>query len=230
MRSCPGHNGALTPQTPAHQGEHNEETLEGLGYTDASHVYCRPWSPPKPCYTYMSSPDNRSSRSNRMQSWSAQWTALSPGSIQMPRNGLANNGPRSEWIVREGHCGLNCRALARLEQYDDIPSIGFWTDPSEFLSWNLGSIRPGTYAVQIWYACDREASGSIYQIGVDDGLAVTAKVLPTRSWADFALSVPIGQIEASSDGEELLLRAEKMARGAVMNLRSVRLTPLRADP
>jgi crotonobetainyl-CoA:carnitine CoA-transferase CaiB-like acyl-CoA transferase len=28
------HDGALTPQTPAHQGEHNEEILKELGYTD----------------------------------------------------------------------------------------------------------------------------------------------------------------------------------------------------
>jgi crotonobetainyl-CoA:carnitine CoA-transferase CaiB-like acyl-CoA transferase len=29
-----GHDEALTPQTPAHQGEHNEEILKELGYTD----------------------------------------------------------------------------------------------------------------------------------------------------------------------------------------------------
>jgi len=29
-----GHDGALTPQVPAHQGEHNEEVLKELGYTD----------------------------------------------------------------------------------------------------------------------------------------------------------------------------------------------------
>jgi crotonobetainyl-CoA:carnitine CoA-transferase CaiB-like acyl-CoA transferase len=29
-----GHDAALTPQTPAHQGEHNEEVLKELGYTD----------------------------------------------------------------------------------------------------------------------------------------------------------------------------------------------------
>ena len=29
-----GHDDVLTPQTPAHQGEHNEEMLKELGYTD----------------------------------------------------------------------------------------------------------------------------------------------------------------------------------------------------
>ena len=29
-----GHDGALTPQTPAHQGEQNAEILKELGYTD----------------------------------------------------------------------------------------------------------------------------------------------------------------------------------------------------
>ena len=29
-----GHDDGLTPQTPAHQGEHNEEILKELGYTD----------------------------------------------------------------------------------------------------------------------------------------------------------------------------------------------------
>jgi len=115
---------------------------------------------------------------------------------------------------------------ARYESGGGKDNIGYWTSSNDFVSWLVDLAKPGRFAVEVEYACDRGAGGSRYVVRLGDA-EVRGQVRQTGSWVKFVRE-RIGELKISEPGRyQLVVKPESMPSYAVMNLRAVRLRPLR---
>ncbi|MCK4294237.1 MAG: alpha-L-fucosidase [Planctomycetes bacterium] len=113
---------------------------------------------------------------------------------------------------------------ARYESGGGKDNIGYWTNPSDYVAWSLEIEKPGTFNVEITFACAAGFGGSEYAVSAADQ-EVTGKVRETGGWANF-VSDKLGSIKISKSGTYLLtVKPKTKPGGAVMNLKSVRLVP-----
>lgn len=106
----------------------------------------------------------------------------------------------------------------------DHPHIGCWTAEDSYPLWRIDLKKAGLYRVEITYAIPAHREGSPAQVDLDgQRLAFTAN--GTGGWEEFVRS-EVGTLHLEAK-QELALRIlpESVPLGAVMNLRSVHLTP-----
>lgn len=69
------------------------------------------------------------------------------------------------------HCyalrGDRAKARVVFHGYDHIVHIADWTDPAEKLACDFDVLAPGTFEVEITYACDKASSGSEFAVAVN---------------------------------------------------------------
>jgi len=116
----------------------------------------------------------------------------------------------------EGH-------TARFES--DKRAIGFWTDAKDKVAWSFRLEKPGRFAVEVTLACEPGNEGTAFEVAA--GSEKVAGIVPaTKGWSDFT-TLKLGEIELREPGKvKVVVRATKMAKTAVMNLRSIRLRPV----
>ncbi|HRQ72896.1 MAG TPA: alpha-L-fucosidase [Phycisphaerales bacterium] len=101
-------------------------------------------------------------------------------------------------------------------------NIGFWTDPSESVSWEVLA-PPGRYAVEVEFACDA-GSGGAFLVKVGDRRA-DGRIAPTGSWTSF-VTLDLGPIALEAEGVQVFrVRPVSIDGLALMNLKAVRLRP-----
>jgi alpha-L-fucosidase len=112
----------------------------------------------------------------------------------------------------------------RYEEETDKDCIGAWTEQTDSVSWFFDAPQAGTYSVELTYACDKELGGSEFEI-VLDGATLRGKVEETGAWTKF-VTVNVGTLTLPEAAKPTLTVAPvKLAKGALMNLRSVGLKP-----
>lgn len=113
--------------------------------------------------------------------------------------------------------------MARYEKEKDC--IGYWTDSSDVVSWPVEFPKAVKYAVEMEIACEPGQEGSTFEVRCDD-VRVSYPVPGTKGWGDF-VKVKVGEFGIpSSRRTRVEVRPVKIAKGALMNLRSVFLRPL----
>lgn len=113
---------------------------------------------------------------------------------------------------------------ARYEQGGGKDNIGFWTSPSDYVTWNISVPRSGFYRVTVTYACPSENAGSRFSVGVESGRRIEGTVEATGSWTAFR-DFTLGELYLRTGRHTLSVRVREMPRGAVMNLQKVVLAP-----
>jgi len=104
--------------------------------------------------------------------------------------------------------------------------ISHWQQLDEWVSWPVAIAKPGTYIVELVYACRDDRSGTQYAVTIGKD-ALEGTVAKTGGWSDYA-HVALGRIKVEKAGTYTLsVKPTKIPRGAVMNLRSVMLSPAR---
>lgn len=115
---------------------------------------------------------------------------------------------------------------AQVENHSGIDNIGWWADPGCFVTWNCRIAEPGEYAVEVVNSC-MGAGGSDYTVSVGSG-SVAGVVEGTADWHTYTTR-KIGVIAVSKAGiYEVAIRPLNNKSQAIMNLRSIRLTPVKA--
>lgn len=105
-------------------------------------------------------------------------------------------------------------------------NIGNWTNPKDSLAWILKGVKPGAYAVTAVVSIPANEAGSTFAVEID-GSQVTGTVPGTQGWTDYK-EISLGNVQITSSGTaKLWLRPTKKADAHVMNLRSIRLQPVR---
>jgi alpha-L-fucosidase len=118
---------------------------------------------------------------------------------------------------------------AQLQGSGENANIGYWVNARDFVSWTVQVEKPGRYAVEVSYACEPESAGATYQVMVGEGggnRAVNGTVDSTGGWETFT-SAALGEVELPAGRQTIRVRALSKPRLAVMNLRQVRLVPVR---
>ena len=114
----------------------------------------------------------------------------------------------------------------RTEEHGGKTNIGFWDEASDWVSWKTDFRQAGDYEVTIEYACANETEGSEYEIAIGDA-RVAGKIAATGGWDKFTTS-PVGNLKVAATGPATLtVKAVRKPGQAVMNLRSVKLKPVK---
>ena len=112
----------------------------------------------------------------------------------------------------------------RYEPQPHKNTIGYWTKPQDWVSWDFRVNRPGTFLVELTQSCGKGSGGSKYELSVADQ-KLTDVMPETGSFTNWTNRV-IGRIELAKVGQQTLTVKPTHKPGlAVMDLRAVVLRP-----
>jgi hypothetical protein len=104
-------------------------------------------------------------------------------------------------------------------------TVGYWMDPADWVRWPFVVTRPGAYAIDIEQGCGKGHGGSSVDF-ISNGQTLNVVVQDTGHFQNF-VTRRIGQFKFDRPGEYALeVRPARKAGVAVMDLRSVTLTPV----
>jgi alpha-L-fucosidase len=108
----------------------------------------------------------------------------------------------------------------------DRPNIGYWTNKNDWVSWDFRVKTPGKFNVEIVLSCIADDAGSDYAVTVA-GQTLHATVESTGDWNKF-VARSLGTITVRDPGRYMaVVTPTTMPHGAVMNLESVTLKPVK---
>lgn len=114
-----------------------------------------------------------------------------------------------------------------IEQHGGEHNIGFWTDVGATARWPISGVAPGSYRVELTYACQPDTPGAEYDVVVGQQ-RVAGLVSSTGGWQTY-VTADLGVLRVAQG--EVVLDVAVVPRtkpgNAVMNLKSIRLSPVR---
>ena len=117
----------------------------------------------------------------------------------------------------------------RVVRYEPEPhkdTIGYWTDPKDWVSWQFEIATPGVYRVDILQGCGKGSGGSKVDLIIGDQV-LSVQVEDTGGFQNF-VSRDVGRVGFEKPGLCTLAVKPRSRPGvAVMDLRQVTLTPVR---
>jgi len=108
---------------------------------------------------------------------------------------------------------------ARLEERGGESNVGYWLDPSDYVTWNIKASDGGQYRVKMSYACPQD---SVCRITVD-GQELTAELPSTGKYTTFETRT-LGTVKLEADAE-VTVTAHRTEDGGPYNLRSLEVIP-----
>lgn len=105
-------------------------------------------------------------------------------------------------------------------------TVGYWTVPTDFATWKLNVPEAGTYSVAVLQGCGKGQGGSDAVISLRQDGAVKAelpfKTIDTGHFQNFRWN-HLGLIELDSGEHELRIAADRIAKNALFDVRSIHL-------
>ena len=119
--------------------------------------------------------------------------------------------------------------MLRFEPQSHKNTVGYWIDADDHATWRLMIMKPGEFNVGILQGCGAGQGGSEVVLSMErngqpvDQLAFTAE--ETGHFQNFHWRT-LGVVKVTEAGEyELTLRAKRIAKKAVMDVRQIQLVP-----
>ncbi len=109
----------------------------------------------------------------------------------------------------------------RLEKGQD-GNLGYWFDAKEYAEWAVKGVRPGRYRVSLIFSCGGNSGGDYVVAVGDQKCRGTSR--DTGGWHAYT-AVDVGTVALPGGDVTVSVRPEGVVRTALMNLRSVTLTP-----
>jgi putative heme-binding domain-containing protein len=106
-------------------------------------------------------------------------------------------------------------------------NLGYWSSPEDRAAWDFSAPAAGEYKVSLDFACDASAAGNTLVLSVA-GQKLTFKVPSTGSW-DTYQGKEIGSVKLGKGPAELTIASEGAIQGALIDLRSVRVQPMKKE-
>jgi uncharacterized protein DUF5077 len=121
----------------------------------------------------------------------------------------------------------NAVCHGRLLRYEPQPhknTVGYWADENDWCDWQFKASKPALFKVLLLQGCGKGQGGSSVKI-VSAGQTLEYTVEDTGHFQNF-VERAAGTIKIDKPGAFTLeLRAAKKAKGAVMDVRLIRLVP-----
>ena len=115
----------------------------------------------------------------------------------------------------------------RYEPQPKKNTVGFWANPKDFITWDFQIKKPGRFEIEVLQGCGKGHGGSeVIVTLVDQQSRFTVK--DTGHFQNF-VARKIGEIELDKPGwHQIEVRPVNKAKGAVMDIRQLRLIPIEA--
>lgn len=121
----------------------------------------------------------------------------------------------------------NAVCHGRLLRYEPQPhknTVGYWADEKDWCEWKFKAAKPGSFKVVLLQGCGKGQGGSAVKITAA-GQTLDYTVEDTGHFQNF-VERAAGTIAIDQAGDcTLEIRAARKAKGAVMDVRQVRLVP-----
>jgi alpha-L-fucosidase len=116
----------------------------------------------------------------------------------------------------------------RYEEGKDLNCLILWTEPTDSASWFFEVPAAGDYTVEITYSCDKGLAGSRFELIYGDQ-KLPGKTRDTGAWKNYRTG-RLGTLKFEEAGPVTVsLEPVKLAKTALMNLRSVLLRPVEGE-
>ncbi len=131
-------------------------------------------------------------------------------------------GPDGSLQLLASNCEIYGGNLIFEKQHSNL---SFWRNEDDHAAWSLDVAQPGKYAVWLDYACLGRYAGNSYllRMGLNQ---LTGKVKGTNSWDEYRQE-QIGEVTLSAGTQQLTLRSAGPIRKYLMDLRGVKLVPVK---
>jgi hypothetical protein len=106
-----------------------------------------------------------------------------------------------------------------------VPSLFSSQSEDDQAVWTVELPRAGAYAVWLDWACDAGAAGNAFVLEAGDK-TLTGKVASTGSWNVYKQS-KVGEIPLQAGQQRLVFRSSGKIAGALIDLRGIRLVPVK---
>jgi hypothetical protein len=150
-------------------------------------------------------------------------------SIGAPPKTFAGNKPEIIRVFTDGSLRMaaeNARIYGPTIVFEEKwRNVGYWHSPSDHVIWTLDVPTGGEYSVNIDYACADAAAGDSYVLEVA-GQRISATAEGTGGWENYR-GKNIGTVKLPVGPTELVVRPNGPIRSALMDLRSIRLVPVK---
>jgi putative heme-binding domain-containing protein len=103
-------------------------------------------------------------------------------------------------------------------------NLGYWHSEDDRAVWNVDVEKAGKYEVWLDYACPDDIAGNKFRLEAN-GRRVTGTVVGTGSWRNYK-QAKVGEIELAVGKQRVTMRSDGKIREYLLDLRSVRLTPV----
>jgi len=103
-------------------------------------------------------------------------------------------------------------------------NLGYWQNADDRGVWTIETFEPGRYRVELDFACAKGDAGNAFQVVVGSS-RLTGRVASTGTW-DVYKRTTVGEIQLHGDVEDVVIRSVGALRGALIDLRTVRLIPV----
>lgn len=132
-------------------------------------------------------------------------------------------------IVLPAHEAVVHGSRLRYEPPANKNTLGYWTQPQDWASWDFAVTRPGRFTVEVLQGCGKGSGGSEVEIhieGASPGQTVKFMVEDTGHFQNF-ITRELGQVNLTAAGRHTLAVKPRTKPGvAVMDLRQVVLRPV----
>ena len=98
--------------------------------------------------------------------------------------------------------------------------------PEDRAAWDFSTPAAGEYKVWLDFACDASAAGNTLVLNAGSS-KVRFKVPSTGSWDQYDDDTMIGTVKLPKGAVELTIASEGAISGALIDLRSVKLVPVK---
>ena len=117
--------------------------------------------------------------------------------------------------------------MMRYEPATNKNCLGYWTNPKDWAEWEFTVTKPGTFEVEVWQGCGKGHGGSDVSIEVADTKLAFA-VEDTGHFQNF-VARRIGRVQLTkAEAYSLAVKPLRKQAGAVMDIRQVRLVPVKS--
>jgi putative heme-binding domain-containing protein len=106
----------------------------------------------------------------------------------------------------------------------EFGNLGMWHGEGDHALWSLEVPKDGKYRVDMNYACDNSVAGNSFTLSIGDA-KLTHKVVGTGRWSDYG-NARLGEVELKSGRQRMTVRPAGPVRGALLDLREIKLVPV----
>ncbi len=104
-------------------------------------------------------------------------------------------------------------------------NLGFWSSADDVAIWTVVLPKAGKYEVWFDWACANDSAGNFFVLESDAG-KLHSKVAGTGAW-DIYKHAKIGTLQIPAGEQRISMRSEGKIAGALIDLKSIRLVPIK---